>query len=159
MKEIEFSFNEEQLPNIAQIVKSLIEEDNDPRSNNYIRKLERPEIKWYRIILFLLAPVVVFFIISYCLFLLKSDIITSLLTFFIPLIAYHLFFLKKSMICCIHIYQRYAPDSVRNNCRFEPSCSQYFIMSLEKFGVIKGTIKGINRLKRCNVKNGGYDYP
>lgn len=38
-------------------------------------------------------------------------------------------------------------------CRFYPSCSDYAIMSLEKYGVIKGVKLSINRIKRCNPQN------
>ncbi|WP_366898388.1 membrane protein insertion efficiency factor YidD [Methanocalculus sp.] len=43
----------------------------------------------------------------------------------------------------------------RNNvfCRFYPSCSNYAILALEKYGLIKGWILAYNRLKRCNVYN------
>ena len=67
--------------------------------------------------------------------------------------------LKSISICGVRIYQRFAPDSIRNKCRFEPSCSEYMILSIQKYGVIHGIRKGINRLKRCNIHNGGYDTP
>ena len=44
-------------------------------------------------------------------------------------------------------------------CRFEPSCSQYMILSLQKYGLWKGLAKGIDRLKRCRAKDGGFDEP
>jgi putative membrane protein insertion efficiency factor len=46
------------------------------------------------------------------------------------------------------------PDS----CRFYPTCSQYAIDSLNKYGILKGSIKAIYRILRCNPFNkGGYD--
>ncbi|MDR1493424.1 MAG: membrane protein insertion efficiency factor YidD [Planctomycetaceae bacterium] len=45
-------------------------------------------------------------------------------------------------------------------CKFTPSCSQYFIEAVRKYGAIRGTIKGIWRVVRCNPWNrGGYDPP
>ncbi len=38
-------------------------------------------------------------------------------------------------------------------CRFYPSCSNYAIGSLEKYGLIKGAIKSYSRLRRCTNKN------
>ncbi|MBQ4067291.1 MAG: membrane protein insertion efficiency factor YidD [Clostridia bacterium] len=67
--------------------------------------------------------------------------------------------LKDAAICCVKIYQRYAPAAIRNRCRFEPSCSEYMILSLEKYGLFKGLKKGFNRMHRCNANDGGYDYP
>ena len=45
-------------------------------------------------------------------------------------------------------------------CRFYPSCSQYFIEAVRKYGPIRGSIKGIWRVIRCNPWcSGGYDPP
>jgi len=63
------------------------------------------------------------------------------------------------IISFILLYQKIAPMSVRSACRFEPSCSNYMIIAIRKYGVIKGIDLGIQRLKRCHVPNGGYDYP
>lgn len=43
-------------------------------------------------------------------------------------------------------------------CRFRPTCSEYAIQSLEKYGFIKGGFKALWRVLRCNPWNkGGYD--
>lgn len=43
-------------------------------------------------------------------------------------------------------------------CRFEPSCSQYFIDAVRKYGPWKGSLKGIWRICRCNpFCEGGHD--
>ena len=45
-------------------------------------------------------------------------------------------------------------------CRFEPSCSEYMILSVRKYGPIRGAWKGVRRICRCNPWNpGGYDPP
>jgi uncharacterized protein len=45
-------------------------------------------------------------------------------------------------------------------CRFYPSCSVYFIESVRKYGAIRGTLRGLWRICRCNPWNpGGYDPP
>ncbi len=66
---------------------------------------------------------------------------------------------KRILICFVHLYQRYASDEVRLRCVFTPSCSEYMILSIEKYGVIRGIRKGLNRLQRCHLPNGGEDYP
>ncbi|MGB0884034.1 MAG: membrane protein insertion efficiency factor YidD [Flavobacteriales bacterium] len=38
-------------------------------------------------------------------------------------------------------------------CRFYPSCSEYTITSLEKYGLYKGLKLSFNRIKRCNLNN------
>jgi putative membrane protein insertion efficiency factor len=56
-------------------------------------------------------------------------------------------------------YQKYAPKDLRASCRFEPTCSNYMLLALEKYGLIKGLYFGLKRFLRCKVPNGGFDYP
>ncbi len=45
-------------------------------------------------------------------------------------------------------------------CRFEPSCSQYFIEAVRKYGPFRGAAKGVWRICRCNpFCEGGHDPP
>ena len=45
-------------------------------------------------------------------------------------------------------------------CRFTPGCSEYFILSVKKYGPWKGAVKGMWRVCRCNpMFPGGYDPP
>lgn len=67
--------------------------------------------------------------------------------------------LKQILLFLVRLYQCYAPDSMRLSCRFTPSCSEYMILSIEKYGVLKGVAKGVNRISRCHAPNGGVDYP
>jgi putative component of membrane protein insertase Oxa1/YidC/SpoIIIJ protein YidD len=67
--------------------------------------------------------------------------------------------LKKAIIYCVKLYQHYAPSRIRLACVFEPSCSVYMLMAIDKYGGVKGTIKGFRRLLRCHFPNGGEDNP
>ena len=67
--------------------------------------------------------------------------------------------LKEIAIGVVVLYQRYAKEETRCQCRFEPSCSNYMILALGKYGLILGLIKGIRRIARCHPPNGGVDYP
>lgn len=69
------------------------------------------------------------------------------------------FALKHFIVWCVLVYQHYAPDDVRQRCLYTPSCSEYMIMSVIKYGAVRGTFRGIKRLKRCHHPNGGKDYP
>ncbi len=43
-------------------------------------------------------------------------------------------------------------------CKFSPSCSEYFMESVERFGVVKGCFLGFLRILRCNpFSKGGFD--
>lgn len=46
-------------------------------------------------------------------------------------------------------------------CRFYPTCSEYAVLSLNKYGLIKGISLSINRIKRCTTDNTDccIDYP
>ena len=45
-------------------------------------------------------------------------------------------------------------------CRFEPSCSNYFILAVRKHGPVVGPLKGAWRICRCHPWGGsGYDPP
>jgi uncharacterized protein len=45
-------------------------------------------------------------------------------------------------------------------CRFEPSCSEYMILAVQKYGPVRGAAKGVCRICRCNpFHRGGYDPP
>ncbi len=46
-------------------------------------------------------------------------------------------------------------------CRFYPSCSNYSILALQKYGFVKGWMLTIKRIKRCNLNNTDtcIDYP
>lgn len=157
MKEI--IFTEQQLHNLDEIVMDLFCDKQDPRSSTYIRKLNRPTINWIKIIANILIPI---FIFAVLVIVLKYFGVSTAVSFLIPatiLTVYILLILKQAIIILIKIYQRYAPDSLRNKCRFEPSCSEYMILAIEKYGLIKGLRKGICRLKRCNINDGGFDFP
>ena len=67
--------------------------------------------------------------------------------------------LKPLTIGLILLYKATAPKKMRDRCRFEPTCSTYMIMAINKYGLIRGVGKGIKRIWRCRPPNGGIDYP
>ncbi|MCA9400515.1 MAG: membrane protein insertion efficiency factor YidD [Candidatus Omnitrophica bacterium] len=61
----------------------------------------------------------------------------------------------RSIITC---YQKVSRCLWPRCCRFYPSCSQYTLEAIEKYGVIKGLLKAIGRISRCSpLSHGGYD--
>ena len=67
--------------------------------------------------------------------------------------------LRRFAIGTVLAYKAFAPLSMRGECRFEPSCSTYMIMAINRYGLIVGITKGILRILRCKPPNGGVDYP
>lgn len=46
------------------------------------------------------------------------------------------------------------------SCRFEPSCSEYMILAVRKYGPVRGAYNGVRRVLRCHPWHpGGYDPP
>ncbi|EPY2278731.1 membrane protein insertion efficiency factor YidD [Clostridium sporogenes] len=66
--------------------------------------------------------------------------------------------MKNLLICIIKIYSKYISPLKRPSCRFYPTCSQYSMEAIEKYGALKGTLISIKRIIRCHPFNkGGYD--
>ncbi|MGE5612783.1 MAG: membrane protein insertion efficiency factor YidD [Bacillota bacterium] len=65
----------------------------------------------------------------------------------------------KILIYVIKLYQKFiSPLKGKKSCRFYPTCSQYAIDAVGKYGVIKGCMLSIKRLLRCHPFHpGGYD--
>lgn len=157
MKEIQF--NEDQIGDLHKLAQSLFDDETDPRSNSYKRILIRPKINWLKLIVWLIIPTAAIFLIMYVFSIIALEWYWQLLIIITILLLYICFTAKSITVFAIKVYQRYAPDSIRMKCRFEPSCSEYMIVSIQKYGFFKGIDKGIKRLKRCNVNGGGFDYP
>jgi hypothetical protein len=76
-------------------------------------------------------------------------------------------YFKKVLIGVIKIYQKtlsfdHSPLKVfypHGFCRFNPSCSQYSIDAIDKYGPIKGSFKAMWRILRCNPFNKGGNDP
>ncbi len=67
--------------------------------------------------------------------------------------------MKKICIGLIRLYQKYlSPMKMRYHCIYTPTCSQYGIEAIEKYGVLKGGLLTAWRILRCNpFAKGGYD--
>ena len=57
----------------------------------------------------------------------------------------------------IYFYKFCISPLLPNVCRFSPTCSNYFLMALDEFGVVKGFYLGIKRILKCRP-NGPYGY-
>lgn len=69
-------------------------------------------------------------------------------------------FLRKILIGIVELYQHYASEDVRRRCLFKPTCSEYTILALKKYGVIIGLYKAYIRIfKKCRGNIYRIDYP
>ena len=67
--------------------------------------------------------------------------------------------MKKTVILVINLYQKFlSPLKGRSTCIYTPTCSQYAIEALEKYGFFKGSFLAVKRILRCHpFAKGGYD--
>ncbi|HHY28676.1 MAG TPA: membrane protein insertion efficiency factor YidD [Desulfitobacterium dehalogenans] len=66
--------------------------------------------------------------------------------------------MKNLLVSLIRVYQRYISPLKRPSCRFYPTCSEYSIQAIQKYGVIKGGWKSAVRILKCHPFHpGGYD--
>jgi putative membrane protein insertion efficiency factor len=65
---------------------------------------------------------------------------------------------KKIIILLIRGYQLYISPLSGPHCRYTPTCSQYAIEAVQKYGAVKGGFLAVKRILRCNpFHEGGYD--
>ena len=67
--------------------------------------------------------------------------------------------MKRILLWMIRFYRKYLSKMKRyNTCKYYPTCSEYTVQAIEKYGCIKGIYLGIKRILKCNpFSKGGYD--
>lgn len=64
------------------------------------------------------------------------------------------------LILMVRCYQWTLSPIVGRHCRFHPTCSNYFIGAVRKYGALRGALRGIWRICRCHPFHpGGFDPP
>ncbi len=145
---------------------------NDPKTNKLTapeNKLYRPEIHFRKAVIITISTIFLTLLLSWLitLVLIHQGIYkierNGQLKIFISIYwkvqtMVLLLTLKHIFIWFIRVYQRYAKSETRLRCCYTPSCSEYAILALKKYGLIFGSIKTVKRLLRCSPP-GGIDYP
>ena len=54
------------------------------------------------------------------------------------------------LLSTIKFYQFFISPILGQNCRYLPTCSEYTIQAIKKFGLIKGTSLSLNRISKCH---------
>ena len=63
-----------------------------------------------------------------------------------------------AVVMLVRLYQVTLSPILGGQCKFSPSCSNYFIEAVRKRGAIKGTLMGLWRILRCHpLGRGGWD--
>ena len=67
---------------------------------------------------------------------------------------------RYALVAMVRLYQWTLSPLIGRHCRFQPTCSAYFIQAVEKDGAIRGSLRGLARIARCHPFHpGGYDPP
>jgi hypothetical protein len=67
-------------------------------------------------------------------------------------------YLRNFLIFLIKFYQKFISPLKGRTCIFYPTCSEYAVIAIYRFGPFKGSFLAIKRILRCHPLNhGGYD--
>ena len=62
------------------------------------------------------------------------------------------------LIAPIRLYQRTISPALPSRCKYHPSCSEYAVQAVRRYGVLRGVVLAGWRLLRCNPwSHGGFD--
>jgi putative membrane protein insertion efficiency factor len=148
------------VPSTEELVKLYTADaESNPASIYYKRKIVRPNVRLGWAILCVLITVVVSLGLSFLAYLLTNAVWVAIVTGIAVILITLVVFAKRIFIWLIKAYQKFAPAKLRERCRYEPSCSNYMIASIEKYGLLKGAKKGFKRWGNCKPPNGGFDEP
>ncbi|MDR2268387.1 MAG: membrane protein insertion efficiency factor YidD [Holosporaceae bacterium] len=69
--------------------------------------------------------------------------------------------MRALIVAVIRFYQKCISIHLKSQCKFYPTCSEYALMSIEKFGLRRGIWKTLRRLAKCHPlsRRGGIDFP
>lgn len=64
----------------------------------------------------------------------------------------------RMIIAMVWLYRRSLAWLIGGQCRYQPTCSQYMIDAVHKYGAMRGFFRGVRRIGRCHpFHEGGYD--
>lgn len=67
---------------------------------------------------------------------------------------------QHALVVLVRCYQWLISPWLGPRCRYQPTCSEYFILSVRKYGALRGAWRGLLRVCRCHPwHRGGYDPP
>lgn len=120
-------------------------------------ELNRPHINW----LFIASVIIIFeLLVCVCLGLLTLSVgLFLLLAEMVHIVAFVLFG-RAILRLIVKIYQRYAPEALRRQCSCQPTCSEYALLTLQKYAWPKALMLIIRRVTQTCQKPGyKIDYP
>jgi uncharacterized protein len=66
--------------------------------------------------------------------------------------------MRELIVSVLRFYKRWLSPALPAACRYHPTCSEYMMQAVERYGVTRGVTLGLGRLLRCHpFHSGGYD--
>ena len=113
------------------------------------RELHRPSITYFKAFIIFLTTILGELLIGWLGFYLivqKYYITKKTIYLIIVILVFFLFNGRFFAVLLIKLYQHYAPESIRRRCLLKPTCSEFAIIVIKKYGLLIGGIKTWIRL-------------
>lgn len=127
------------------------------------RPLYRPDVTYIKLLLYCIAYVIIFFtfiivtiFITNCIFNEEWIIVISILLICLIFLGTTIKYIFMKAIEC---YQHYASEELRRSCVCKPTCSEYALIALKKYNIIKACILIYTRLTIGCSGDYHEDYP
>jgi putative membrane protein insertion efficiency factor len=66
---------------------------------------------------------------------------------------------RSVAVAPVRFYQRFISPAIPQRCKYHPSCSQYSVTAIRRYGILRGLVLSAWRLLRCNPwSHGGVDF-
>jgi uncharacterized protein len=66
--------------------------------------------------------------------------------------------MQRAVVVLLRGYKRFLSPLLPSSCRFHPTCSEYMMDAVERYGTLQGVWMGLKRVGRCHPFHaGGYD--
>ena len=66
---------------------------------------------------------------------------------------------RSVVVAPVRFYQRFISPAIPQRCKYHPSCSQYSVTAIRRYGILRGLVLSTWRLLRCNpCSHGGVDF-
>ena len=66
--------------------------------------------------------------------------------------------MQKVLIALLRGYKKFISPFLPSACRYSPTCSEYMLQAVAKYGAVRGVWMGLKRLARCHpFHEGGFD--
>lgn len=67
--------------------------------------------------------------------------------------------LRSILIAPVRVYQRAISPAIPRRCKYHPTCSEYAVTALRRYGILRGLVLAVWRVLRCNPwSHGGVDF-